>query len=233
MNAIEIRDLLFSYKDNKPILKIPSLTIAKGDCVFLHGPSGSGKSTLLGQLSGVLDPSARQFDILGQSYLGMSGASRDRFRAVSIGYIFQVFNLVPFLNVEENIRLPEVFGRSKSAQYPNAEDELMDLSSKLGISALLKKPVLQLSIGQQQRVAAARALFGSPGLILADEPTSALDEDARISFLDLIFAQVAREKSTLVFVSHDKSLASRFSKTLSLPEINEVKSSHLVHGRTV
>ena len=152
---------------------------------------------------------------------------------MSIGYIFQVFNLVPFLNVEENIRLPEVFGRSKSAQYPNAEDELMDLSSKLGISALLKKPVLQLSIGQQQRVAAARALFGSPGLILADEPTSALDEDARISFLDLIFAQVAREKSTLVFVSHDKSLASRFSKTLSLPEINEVKSSHLVHGRTV
>lgn len=226
MSAVTVKDLAFSYQPNRPVLQMKSLKIEPGEIVFLHGPSGCGKTTFLGLLAGVLKSKRGQLSVLGRDPSELTTTERDRLRAHSIGYIFQVFNLVPYLNVYENIMLPSLFGREVSAQFENLRAEAKSLAVALGIQDLLDRSVLELSIGQQQRVAAARALIGSPGLILADEPTSALDTDARLSFLDVLFAQARREKATVLFVSHDRSLASKFDRELSLPQLNEVRGGH-------
>jgi putative ABC transport system ATP-binding protein len=151
----------------------------------------------------------------------MGQAARDQFRSREIGFIFQVFNLVPYLNVLDNVALPCRFGRRVSSAFSGAADEARYLLKELGIESATHKPVGNLSIGQQQRVAAARALIGSPGLIIADEPTSALDADARAGFLSVLFAQVKREGSSILFVSHDRSIADQFDVSVGLSEINK------------
>lgn len=220
MSCVEIQSLLYGYHPERPILNIDSLSIESGEFVFLHGPSGCGKTTLLGLLAGVLHPQQGKLSVLGQELPRLSHSERDRLRAHSIGYIFQAFNLVPYLSVYENIALPSLFGRAPTKEFSSVKEESIFLAQALGIQAMLDRPVGELSIGQQQRVAAARALLGSPGLILADEPTSALDSDARLGFLDLLFTHARREKATVLFVSHDRSLAPKFDRELSLPKIN-------------
>lgn len=196
-----------------------SLEVAKGEHVFLIGPSGSGKTTLLNLITGVLAPSKGQIEILGQNLSAMRSASRDAFRADSFGIIFQLFNLIPYLSVIENVLLPLRFSAKRNRNIDGSpEVAAVQLLKNLGLGDELfhKNRCADLSVGQQQRVAAARALLGSPEIIIADEPTSALDSDSREEFLGSLFTQCEAHNTTLLFVSHDSSLRNRFSRVLSL-----------------
>lgn len=216
--AIQLSQLQFSYRPGTLVLDIHQFQIQAGEKVFLYGPSGSGKSTLLEILAGILVPQAGQAEILGQKMNALSASARDHFRALHMGYIFQIFNLVPYLNVEENILLPL---RLNAERQNRAQGQSIEkLCERLGIYHLLKSKVTELSVGQQQRVAVARALMGKPELILADEPTSALDFDHREKFIQLLFELCNENKTTLLFVSHDRSLEKLFDRSLSLLEIN-------------
>lgn len=206
-------------------LAIDSLSIAAGRSVFLHGPSGGGKSTLLGLLAGVLLPTQGEVSLLGQPWRALSAAKRDAWRADHVGYIFQQFNLLPYLNVEDNVLLPCRFSRLReqraTAQDGSAHGSAQRLLAQVGLpEALWRQPASRLSVGQQQRVAAARALIGSPEVVIADEPTSALDTALRDGFMSLLLSQCRRTGSTLVFVSHDERLAAQFDERLSLAEVN-------------
>ncbi|MES2801884.1 MAG: ABC transporter ATP-binding protein [Bdellovibrionota bacterium] len=217
--VIQIKDLSFSYgADTKPVLLIPHLTITKNEAIFLFGPSGSGKTTLLEILAGVITGQKGEVEILGQKTQLMSLSERDRFRSNHIGYIFQQFNLIPYLTVKENILLPFTFSEKKlnSALYEK-------IVSALGLAEYADQLASKLSVGQQQRVAAARALVIEPEIILADEPTSALDSDHREKFLEILFTLVKDQGSTLIFVSHDRSIQNLFDRQLSLSDVNVVR----------
>jgi len=220
--AVELSALRFAYKKGRDVLAIDSLTIARGETVFLHGPSGSGKTTLLGLLAGVLQATSGSVRILGQDFSTMSGGARDAFRARHLGYVFQMFNLIPYLPVRENILLPVRLepARRERLGGRSLDDAVRDIASQLEIAQYLDSPISELSVGQQQRVAAARALMGSPEVVIADEPTSALATDRRERFLNLLFASCAKAKATLIFVSHDHTLMPLFSRTVELMEIN-------------
>lgn len=226
-SAVAIENLTFAYRSGPTVLDIRALSIPRGERVFLYGPSGSGKTTLLGILAGVLDGGrggngSARVEVLGQDLLRMSGARRDAFRAEHLGYIFQMFNLIPYLSVLDNIALPCRINRRRRERLNGVplEEAAAAMARRLGLGDFMEKPVTELSVGQQQRVAAARALLGSPGLIVADEPTSALDANRREDFLELLFECCTEAGSTLVFVSHDERLMSLFSRSVSLPEIN-------------
>jgi len=222
--AVEIRGLRFSYTPGPLVLQIPELTLDGGSRTFLFGPSGSGKTTLLGLLAGVLQADEGRVVVLGQDLSSLASAGRDTFRASHIGYIFQSFNLIPYLSVLDNIALPVRMSARRRSRLGSAgvREAAVGLAEQLQIAGLLDKPVTQLSVGQQQRVAACRALIGSPELVIADEPTSSLDFDRREAFLDLLFGECERTGATLVFVSHDRSLEGMFSHRVSLSDVNRV-----------
>lgn len=223
--AIQLTDVQFRWHPQGPlVLDIPQLTVARGERLFLRGPSGSGKSTLLGLLGGVSVPQRGRVEVLGQPLHTAKGAARDRFRADHLGYIFQMFNLIPYLSVLDNVLLPCRFSRTR-AQRVTAQGgpraEARRLLEQLGFGDdLVQRAATELSVGQQQRVAAARALLGAPELIIADEPTSALDADLRAAFVELLLGECAALGSTLVFVSHDRALEPLFHRALCLSEIN-------------
>ncbi len=215
--SIELHDLRFAYPDTPgaTILDIPRWSVAAGERLFVHGPSGSGKSTLLGLLSGILPCQSGHVDVLGQRLDTMQGRQRDRFRANHIGYVFQQFNLIPYLDARENIELARHFCRRDGEQDSEA------LLAQLGIAAAdQRKPTARLSIGQQQRVAIARALVNGPELLIADEPTSSLDTDNRDAFMSLLMAMATEHGFTLLFVSHDLSLGQYFDRIEALDAIN-------------
>jgi putative ABC transport system ATP-binding protein len=221
--AIALKNLEFSYTPGRPILRIPLLDISSGSRVFLHGPSGSGKTTLLSLISGILTPQQGAIYVLGHDLLGLSPSARDTLRGREMGYIFQGFNLIPYLTVRENIALPCNLHaqRSKRITASTLKEEVRRIATRLDIHTKLDAPVTRLSTGQQQRVAIARAIIGSPALVIADEPTSSLDTDRRDAFLDLLSEVIVEVQATLLFVSHDRSLAPHFDQALSLPSINE------------
>lgn len=206
---------------------MPELRVEREERVFIFGPSGSGKTTLLGLLTGVLAPGRGEVRILGTDIGALPAGRRDAFRAEHVGYIFQMFNLIPYLNVLENISLPcRLSARRRGRLKGEGVDEAASrLAKRLGIADYLDAPVTELSVGQQQRVAAARALIGAPELVVADEPTSSLDADRRAHFLELLFEICGDAGSTLLFVSHDRHLESLFGRSLSLPELNRVHAS--------
>jgi putative ABC transport system ATP-binding protein len=224
--AVALQDVRFSYPGGAAVLDIPELRIVRGERVFLHGPSGSGKTTLLGLLAGVLTPGAGRVTVLGEDLGALSGPARDRFRAAHVGYVFQMFNLIPYLSVRDNITLPCRISRLRRARLNGADPdaEATRLAARLDLNGLLDQSVTALSVGQQQRVAVARALIGAPELVVCDEPTSALDSDRRERFLELLFASVVASGSTLLFVSHDLSLAPRFGRTISLSAVNRASA---------
>ncbi|AFY00744.1 ABC transporter ATP-binding protein [Bdellovibrio bacteriovorus] len=224
-DLITIRDLSYTYEGQKnPTLHVPEFTVKKGEELFLYGPSGTGKTTLLEILAGVLRPTSGTVQILGRDFLKMSDSERDSFRAEHMGYVFQSFNLIPYLSVRENIELPLHLSPARKARLGSVDTEMVirALCGNLGISELLEKAVTELSVGQQQRVAVARALLGKPDLLLADEPTSALDADHREKFLKLLFELAELYGTTVVFVSHDRSIEKLFTRSISLESINKV-----------
>lgn len=219
--AVHLTNVSFSYPGSpQKVLDQVSFQVERGQKVFLFGPSGSGKTTLLEMLAGVLVPDSGTVQVLGQLLATMSATSRDQFRADHLGYVFQTFNLIPYLNVKQNITLPLSFSAARRArtQLPQDLDHLLE---KLAIAELQDRTVTDLSIGQQQRVAAARALLGRPALILADEPTSALDYDHREKFLKLLFELCSEQQTSLIFVSHDRSLEKLFDRSLSLLNLKQ------------
>jgi putative ABC transport system ATP-binding protein len=222
--AIRIADLRFRWpRQTRPCLDIAGLHIAAGEQVFLHGPSGSGKSTLLGLLGGVALPEQGSLEILGHEMTQLSGRMRDRLRADNIGFLFQQFNLLPWLTAIDNVLLPCTFSarRRQRAGQPRAEAER--LLSHLDLTPdLWHKPAAELSVGQQQRVAAARALIGKPEILIADEPTSALDAPRQQIFVDLLLREATEAGAALLFVSHDERLAAHFGRKLALHDINRV-----------
>jgi putative ABC transport system ATP-binding protein len=223
-SMVDIKDLRFCYRPPKAVLKISELAIARGEKVFLYGPSGSGKTTLLGILAGVLKANEGSVRIFGHDFTRISGPARDALRGAHIGYIFQMFNLIPYLNVLENMMLPCRISTERGLRLNGRplEKAAKEMAERLGIGSIVLEKVIDLSVGQQQRVAAGRALLGSPELMIADEPTSALDEDQRENFLDLLFTHCREIGSTLVFVSHDRRMMPLFDRALSLPELNQV-----------
>lgn len=226
-NMLTINQLQFTWPDQSdPVLDIAQLTIARGEHVFLHGPSGSGKSTLLGLIAGTLDCQRGDITIAGMALSKLNRAQRDRFRADHIGTIFQNFNLLPYLSPIENVTLGCEFSKKRTqvvqTEGHTLKQEAQSLLTELGLDAATQqRSVAELSIGQQQRVAAARAFIGRPELIIADEPTSALDADSRDDFIKLLFKLGGVYSATIIFVSHDKSLAPLFDKQLSLLAINQ------------
>ena len=222
---IELSDLGFNWPGHPPLLDIPAFRLEAGETLFLKGPSGSGKTTLLGLLGGVQKPGRGSIRLLGQELTELGAGARDRFRVDHTGYIFQQFNLLPFLSVRENVELPCHFSKSRAARarqrHGSIDQAAATLLEHLGLKPeLLERRADALSIGQQQRVAAARALIGQPELVIADEPTSALDADSREAFIRLLFAECREAGSSLLFVSHDQSLAPLFDRSLSLAELN-------------
>ena len=219
--AIQLNDVRFAYPEapHHPVLNIKSWSVATREHVFIHGPSGGGKSTLLNLLSGMLTANAGQVSVLGERLDTMGGQQRDRFRAKHIGYIFQQFNLIPYIDAIDNIRLAHQFA-SNVRQYV-LSDEVKSLLSAFHIpQADWYKPVAKLSFGQQQRIAIARALINKPQVLIADEPTSSLDQNNRDNFMSALMTLVSEHDITLLFVSHDISLANHFGRIDALSDIN-------------
>lgn len=222
---IDLSNLGFAWPGQPELLDIPDFQLLPGESLFLKGPSGSGKTTLLGLLGGVQQPDRGRVSLLGTDLGKLSSSARDHFRVDHTGYIFQQFNLLPFLPVLENVLLPCRFSTTRaqraSKRHGSIEQAATQLLGHLGIrSELLSRRADSLSIGQQQRVAAARALIGQPELVIADEPTSALDSDSREAFIQLLFAECREAGSSLLFVSHDQSLAPLFDRSVSLADLN-------------
>lgn len=224
--ALVIQDLTFQWPGSKALLlDIEHLQLAQGDLLFVQGASGSGKSTLLNLMAGVLVPQGGDIVLLGRNFSSSKGKHRDRLRADHIGYIFQQFNLLPYLNVRDNVMLPGRLSRLRRQRaletHADLESAAADWLERLNIpSSLWQRCVSDLSVGQQQRVAAARALIGSPELVIADEPTSALDHDNVDNFMTVLTDACRAIGSSLVFVSHDRHLAAWFDQTLTLGTTN-------------
>lgn len=224
-SLLNIRDLRFAWTEGAAsILDIEELTVLRGESLFLHGPSGCGKTTLLNIIGGVLETRAGSVSVLGQDLARMTGAERDALRADQVGFVFQQFNLVPYLSVVDNVALPARFSASRRARVESGGKSLEtaagNLLEELGMSGARDQRVTQLSVGQQQRVALARALLGAPAMIIADEPTSALDVDRRDEFVELLFRSIETTGSSIVMVSHDRELGARFDRVVDLREIN-------------
>ena len=219
--TIQLKDIRYSYPDTpvKQVLHIKSWAVAAGEQVFVHGPSGGGKSTLLNLLSGMLQADSGEVSVMGKRLDKISRRQRDRFRADHIGYIFQQFNLIPYLDAIDNIKLAHQFAKGNTSL--SLEDDIKALLSNFFIDpADWQQPVAKLSIGQQQRIAIARAMINEPELLIADEPTSSLDQNNRDNFMVELMAMVSEHNTTLLFVSHDMSLAKYFNRIDALADIN-------------
>lgn len=217
---LELNGLFYTWPGSDEAIALPDISLNKGEKVFLYGPSGSGKSTLLALIGGLIKPDSGQVVFAGERLDQLKGSKRDRFRADHLGIIFQQFNLLPWLDVRANVALPCQFSKPRAKRCGGVNQAVERLLMGMDLeSALWSRRADALSVGQQQRVAAARALIGEPDLILADEPTSALDADRRQVFIDLLFKQTELSGSTLLFVSHEQDLAPRFDRTLSLDSV--------------
>lgn len=225
MPTLSIRDLRFSWPGQPTLLSIDQVDVGAGEVVMIHGPSGSGKTTLLSLMAGVITPQAGRIQVLGKTLTSLSAPARDRFRGEHIGFVFQQFNLLPYLSVLQNVVLPaQLFSRraERATQRSlSTIEEAQRLLSELGLeSGVWRQPAHTLSVGQQQRVAVARALMGSPELIIADEPTSALDEDRQRDFMRILMQQVRATNAACVMVSHQRSLGQWVDRMVEMASIN-------------
>lgn len=209
-------------------LEIPDFRLARTESVLLLGESGSGKSTLLSLICGTIIADGGVVEVAGTDIASLSAGKRDRFRAEHIGLIFQQFNLLPYASVLDNILLPLRFAPTRSTRVPSPRETIRALCMNLGLPEdVLSAQAGTLSVGQQQRVAAARALIGAPPLIVADEPTSALDAATQATFLNLLFAQARESGSTLLMVSHDARLATHFDRVVQMSDITQTAQAAL------
>ncbi len=219
--TLELKDVQFRWPGRAPFeLSVPELKLAADETVLLLGESGSGKSTLLSLICGTITAQSGKVAVAGTDIASLSAGKRDRFRAEQIGLIFQQFNLLPFANVRDNILLPLRFAPDRAARVSAPETEADALCRTLGLpDNIMNEQAGKLSVGQQQRVAAARALIGAPPLIIADEPTSSLDASTQSAFLELLFSQSRAHRSTVLMVSHDARLSNQFDRVIHMDDI--------------
>ena len=205
-------------------LHVPELSLARSETVLLLGESGSGKSTLLSLICGTITATSGTVSVAGTDITSLSAGARDRFRAEQIGLIFQQFNLLPFASVQDNILLPLKFAPERRKRVIDLHDEPARLCRDLGLlDGVSSIKAGTLSVGQQQRVAAARALIGTPPLIIADEPTSSLDAATQQTFLELLFTQSRSHGSTVLMVSHDARLSGQFDRVIRMEDIAQTQ----------
>jgi putative ABC transport system ATP-binding protein len=215
--ALELTGLTFRYPGHaNPLLDIPTFTCGRAEQVLLAGKSGSGKSTLLNLVMGLLEPTTGSVRVAGREIHKLTGAARDHFRGRHIGVIFQSFHLLHGFSALENVLLPLAFSDIPAREH---DERARALLARLDIPNPGAFPE-NLSIGQQQRVAVARALACKPELVLADEPTASLDPENGAIAMDLIQEVCREHEAALVCVSHDPSLVSRFDRSLTLGELN-------------
>ena len=231
--TIRVAQAEFAYRAGPAVLEVDELLVAPGERVFVEGPSGSGKSTLLALIGGIVAPTRGSVEAFGEPLSSLPPAARDRLRAERMGFVFQMFNLLPYLSVLDNVLLPCRFSKARARRVAAAggsaaagssaalADEARRLLARLGLGPdVLARAANSLSIGQQQRVAAARALIGRPDVLIADEPTSALDADNRARFVRLLFDECAAANAAVLFASHDPALAEFFDRQLSMRSLN-------------
>ena len=220
-SIVKIESLRFQWsKSNNFKIFVPKLEVGRGKKVLFLGESGSGKTTLLSLICGFLEPLSGSISINDKIISDLTSTNKDAYRSDNIGIIFQQFNLLPYANVIDNIILPLYFSKQRSKKVENKINAAMNLCDQLRLpESILNQKASNLSVGQQQRVAVARALIGSPSIIVADEPTSSLDTEAQELFLDLMFDQISKNSSTLLMVSHDKSLTNYFDQVIDINEI--------------
>lgn len=195
-------------------LRPTTLRIDVGEFVAVVGPSGSGKTTLLSILGGMLAPTEGEVMFDGRSFYASTAAERARLRLQRIGFVFQTFNLVPYLTALENVQTPLMLARMPAAE---SERRAMELLAHVGLGERVHHKPSELSIGQQQRVALARTLANDPAVILADEPTGNLDPQTRESVLDFL-AQRCDEGRTVIMVTHDPAAARRAQRMILLAD---------------
>lgn len=212
MQVLSVENLTFRYAASGWELKVPALTLAKGEQLLMVSPSGAGKSTLLNVVAGLLDPASGSVRVAGQNIHALHGAARDAFRGRHIGMIFQTFNLLQGFSAAENVMAGLLFAGVPEREHRARAHAVLQ---RLGITRV-DAPVEEMSVGQQQRVAVARAMVCDPVLVLADEPTASLDPTNAHAAMDLI-QEVCREKNAaLLCVSHDPAMAARFERRESL-----------------
>jgi len=224
-NLISVENLNYSLGNNtKFSLKINKFILKKSDSFLIYGDSGAGKSTFLNLLSGTLRPQEGAINILGKNIVDSSSAVKDKIRGDHFGIVFQTFNLLPYITVKNNILLGKAYSNRK--QLLSSNDEVKILMDKLSLNYkdFVDRKAYELSIGQQQRVAVARALIGKPEIIIADEPTSALDQDNQKEFINLLFKSLDENEQGLIMVSHDKKLSNKFKIVKNITEICEVNN---------
>jgi putative ABC transport system ATP-binding protein len=205
----------YAHKEGDVIALRPStLEIGRGEFVAVVGPSGSGKTTLLSILGGMLAPTDGQVLLDGQSVYEATAAQRAQLRRQKIGFVFQTFNLIPYLTALENVQVPLMLARAGSAEH---QRRVLELLARVGLETRLHHKPSELSVGQQQRVALARTLANDPAVILADEPTGNLDPQTREQVLDFL-ASMCGEGRTVIMVTHDPAAAQRAARTIKLAD---------------
>ncbi|MEM0929150.1 MAG: ATP-binding cassette domain-containing protein [Pseudomonadota bacterium] len=224
-----MEEVRFRYRedaDHQFILD--QLSVRREETVLLTGESGAGKSTVLGLLCGVLAASAGSIMVGGHTISGQSGSKRDRIRADHIGYIFQSANLLPYLSPTDNVLLAGQFAKARAGKAGTSPDarraHAEALLDRLGVGSITRS-ASTLSVGQQQRVAAARALFGSPDLLVADEPTAALDNHNRDRFFELFLSEAKKNGAGALVVSHDTSVVPLFDRHIDLRSLSRWEAS--------
>ncbi len=223
MQALAIEGLRKDYRapdgSRAAVLDLPSFQLEAGEQAALHGPSGSGKTTLLHCIAGILRPDAGRVVVAGEEMVAASEAARDRLRARHVGYVFQTFNLLQGYSALENVLLAMAFAGAAD------EAAARRMLERVGLGDRLEHRPAQLSVGQQQRVAVARALANRPSLVLADEPTGNLDPRSAQQALALV-REVCREAgAALLLVSHDREILAAFDRSEELGALNRVRAS--------
>ena len=224
---VKIKNLKYSYNDSSSFrLSIKKFSLNKGERLLVYGESGLGKSTFLNLISGAVQPKEGKIEILGKDVSSITGYSKDKIRGDHFGVVFQTFNLLPYISVEKNIMMGLLFSKRKKEKVQNINEEIKSLMQNLSLDyeELRKRNSYELSIGQQQRVAVARALIGNPEIILADEPTSALDIKNQKIFLDLLFKSLDKKEQGLVMVSHNKDVSKNFTNEKNISDICELNN---------
>lgn len=215
---IELNKIDFQYSDNGFRLTIPHLIFENGSRTAVVGPSGSGKTTLLRLISGIITPSTGEINIDRVNVSRMSDSERRNYRISNIGFVFQEFELIEYLNVYENILLPYYINRSMKLN-DSINQRAIELSESMGLSDLLRKKTGLISQGEKQRVAICRALLINPGIILADEPTGNLDPRTKGKIIEILFDCSGSSRSTLIMVTHDHSLLKGFDRVIDFNDL--------------
>jgi putative ABC transport system ATP-binding protein len=218
---LELKSLKKSYlqgSENIEIFENLDFHLEEGEMVAIMGKSGSGKSTLLSLISGIIKPNSGEIVLNSVSYKDLNEEQINDFRATNIGFIFQNFHLVSYLNALENVMLP-----AKVCNIAHPKEKAIELLTSVGLSHRLKHLPSELSGGEKQRVAIARSLIHNPKIILADEPSGNLDDETGNSVMDILFELVEKNRTTLILVTHSKDVASRCEKIYKLSSGNLVQ----------